>query len=215
MHSDIDIIVKKVLYHMGEIKKAVLLSPFEYSQHSVQILESDYMPEVLTLEEAENAVLKDRHNTLIFIPSLTSQEMMGIAAGTGGSPLMDVVIHLLLRNIKVHVLEGGELEQLLHQQVTPFIAKHLEAYGLLKASGLVIGQICPTQGRTDKTYEEQGLEGVQRTHPNSLLHEGHVITYENDKVSQLTIKKGTIITPLAQDKLRKSTVSIMRESGRK
>lgn len=196
----VEYIVKKVLFHLGEIQRVLLVEGFFYPNDEVQAYERTHLVErVPTVEAAINFLEAGElgSRTQVWLPDLSCRSMMASYMGVGGDETSNALLALLLRGHSV-TFKVKHVELLgLEGPLNPLISKHHEALNTLMDSGLVI----------------EGDKRLYKTqfHPNRLLNEQHIKGYEREGCIEVHVLKETIVTPLAQDYLRQSPLRIIRK----
>lgn len=208
-----DTIVKKVLFQLGEINRALILDGLEYSSEILDALKKQYFIEnAASIEELLKLCMNEikPERTFIIIPSLSCKVLMATYLGIGGDIISDALLVLLLRGIKVYVFEEAVELLSIQSPMTPLVIRHQEALKDLKQSGLsIITKEFSIQDNQKVCQMVKENSQIIR-HMYKLLNEQHIRSYERSGECEVHIAKGTIITPLAQDYLRQSHVKIVK-----
>ncbi len=205
---NIEILVKHVLFRLGEIEKVVLLESLTYEKEKIDDLKSSYL--VTWVPDAEAVRVEPRNK--VFLPSLSCKALMETFLGIGGQPVSDELLSLLLRGVPVHIKAGWVELLTIKTSKTPLLQKHYDALKVLTESGLVIEKQQEDHERISVCQStEAHCQGNVMQHTRKLLNEQHVRDYEQLGAAGIMVNQSAIITPLAQDYLRQSQLMIVRE----
>jgi hypothetical protein len=207
MTIEMEKIIKEVLYRLGQLKKVVVIDTLDYSEELLSILEeSYYLEHVATVEVLlKNYRLNAQVKPWIYIPQLSCCEMMQVATGVGGSQIAEVLSGLLLRGFEVRVQYDCVEFLNFEKRTSPLYNNHLMACDNILQSGLVI------ENYPDVQDESVSLPTSIVIHQKKLLDEKELMRYEKNGQYHIRVSNKVLITPLAQDYLRQSQITILRE----
>ena len=189
MNLDIDGIVKEVLFRIGHLNKAHLISGIVYPEDDLK--DFGYVNLIEKMEELQK-------DTILWLPALSSSQMMSIAAGIPVDELSNWCLYALLKGVKVHVKkERLEFKEDLFEY-SPLLKKHIEALELLKSSGLTI-------------IDENQTPSSLKYYDKKILGEKEVLSWSREAVKEVVLGQNTILTPLGEDALRSMQIKWRKE----
>lgn len=204
---DMEIIVKHVLFRLGEIEKVVLLESLSYESDLIDDFETCSL--ITWVSDAKAVHVESK--TKVFLPHLSCKALMETFLGIGGQPVSDELLSLLLKGVPVHVKASSVELLTIGTPKMPLLQKYHEALNVLTESGLVI----------EEQHEDKSISGCQSSethcqkkvlkHSRKLLNEQDIKAYEKMNAMSIQVHQFAIITPLAQDYLRQSQLKVVRE----
>lgn len=189
MNLDIDGIVKEVLFRIGQIEKAHLIKGIDYPEEDLK--DFGYTKMVSEINEVERGCI-------LWIPALSSSQMMSIAAGVPIDLISDFSLKALLKGVKVYVKRGRMDFDFELWEHSPLSKKHIQALELLKSSGLKIVED-EIKSRDFKYYDKK------------ILGEKEVLSWTKETIKEVILGENTILTPLGEDALRSKQIKWRKE----
>jgi hypothetical protein len=189
VNLNVDAIVMEVLFRLGHTTKAHLIKGFDYP-------ETDQPDYGYTQWIASRDALLE--NMILWIPQLTSAQMMSVASGMPIDELSAWCLDALLKGVKVHVKKerlGFDPEACVP---SPLTRKHVEALKLLVDSGLNVVEKTKS-GSSVKYYDGR------------LLCEKEVMKWTRESIRELIVSDQTLLTPAAMDALRSEQIKWRKE----
>ena len=189
MNLDIDAIVKEVLFRIGHTNKTHLINGMVYPE--VDLKDFGYTTLISKMEELEK-------DMILWVPSLSSPQMMSIAAGIPVDDLSNWCLYALLKGVKKKIKkERLEFNQDSFEY-SPLLRKHIEALELLKSSGLKI---------VDSSKSTNSLKYYDK----KVLGEKEVLNWSREAIKEVVLGEKTILTPLGEDALRSKQIKWRKE----
>ena len=189
MNLDIDGIVKEVLFRIGHLNKAHLISGIDYPEDDLK--DFGYTVSIEKIQDLQR-------DMILWLPALSSSQMMSIAAGIPVDELSKWCLFALLKGVKVHVKKNRvEFREDLFEY-SPLFKKHIEALELLKSSGLTI-------------IDENQAPSSLKYYDKKILGEKEVLSWSREAVKEVVLGQNTILTPLGEDALRSMQIKWRKE----
>lgn len=189
MDLNVDAIVREVLFRLGHTTKTHLIEGVEYPE--IDLADFGYTQWIASKDALEQ-------DMVLWIPELTSAQMMSVAAGTPIDTLSSWCLEALLKGVQVHVKKErlGFNPDLCVP--SPLVRKHVESLKLLMDSGLKVVE------------KSRGTVGI-KYYDGKLLCEKEVLKWTRESVKEVIVGDKTLLTPAAMDALRTEQIKWRKE----
>lgn len=189
MNLNVDAIVKEVLFRIGHTTKTHLIEGIEYPE--IDKDDFGYTQWIASRDALEPEMV-------LWIPELSSAQMMSIASGMPMDVLSTWCLDALMKGVKVHVKKERLGFNPDNYVPSPLVKKHIEALKLLMDSGLKV---------VEKVHKGNAI----KYYDGRLLCEKEVLRWTREAVKEVVVSNQTLLTPAAMDALRSEQIKWRKE----
>lgn len=207
MKALIDVIVKEVLFKIGECQQIVLIEGVNYPQTWLDEMGQDHLLKWCQVDAIDT--LKETDMTELWLPELTIKHVMAVINASPFDRVSEVLFKALIHGISVNVHESSiELLGSTHVE-NPLMQRFYKAYDLLIKSGLKVSKNKGTKEENGAVIEEAKTNKTI-VYEERLLTESQLIALRDQGVQTIRLSKETLLTPAAMDFMRINAINMDR-----